>query len=268
MIKTYHETKRYKDQSNYFWFKNESYKPETYYILFDNMSSSPQLSLDKTNWFTPTSQITVQPGHKLYMRCSAGYFFSEGEEWSIYNNGLTGKWSAGGPLASLIDYTDQENVTAIPAYCFNQLFWGLRESLVDVSEVDFGNITEVGDYGMAHMFEGCMFKSGSVDLSGLTQLGDFSMEQCFRESGIKTADLSGVTVLGNNALSLSFYSTHYMNEIHAPNVQTWDVYKTSSWLYAAGASVTGTKTFYAPTGVTIPTNDYSGIPTGWTRVDY
>lgn len=269
MIKTYHETKRYKDQSNYFWFKNESYKEEFWAMLFSSMSSSPQVSLDGTNWVTPNNEgYYVKPGRKIYIRCSSGYFFAEGEEW-YHSGNMSGKWSVGGPLASLIDYTDQSNVTAIPSYCFHSMFSSLAESgyLLDCSEVDLGNITEVGDHGMQEMFYYCPFKAGYIDLSGITELGDYAMGYCFNGSDLKSADLSNVTVLGTEALDNTFYSAVYMNEIHAPNVQTWDTSKTSSWLYEAGSAVTGVKTFYAPTGVTIPTNG-SGIPTGWTRVDY
>lgn len=269
MIKTYHETKRYKEESNYFWFKNESYKEEFWAIYFGSMSSSPQISLDGTNWETNNNNgYYVKPGHKIYIRCSDGYFFAEGDFW-YYSGNMSGKWSVGGPLASLIDYTDQSNVTAIPAHCFHSMFSSLAENgyLFDCSELDFGNITEVGDYGMSEMFRNCPFKAGYVDFSGITELGDYAMYSCFYSSDLKSADLSNVTVLGTEALNGTFYSAYNLNEIHAPNVQTWDEYKTANWLEDAGSAVTGTKTFYAPTGVTIPTNT-SGIPTGWTRVDY
>lgn len=269
MIKTYHETKRYKDQSNYFWFKNESYKEEFWAIYFTSMSSSPQVSLDGTNWETPNNGYYVKPGHKIYIRCSSGYFFAQDEVW-YHSGNMSGKWSVGGPLASLIDYTDQSNVTAIPAFCFYSMFSNLAGNgyLLDCSEVDFGNITTIGDNGMEEMFWNCPFKAGYIDLSGITELGDYAMNSTFRNSNLKSADLSNVTVVGSGALGFTFYETYYLNEIHTPNVQSWDTSKTNAWLGGgAGSAVTGTKTLYAPTGVTIPSNE-SGIPTGWTRVDY
>lgn len=43
---------------------------------------------------------------------------------------------------------------------------------------------------------------------------------------------------------------------------------TEEWLKDAGTAVTGTKTFTTPSSTNWVTNSRSGIPDGWTRVNY
>jgi hypothetical protein len=43
---------------------------------------------------------------------------------------------------------------------------------------------------------------------------------------------------------------------------------TTDWLHIAGTQVTGTKTFTTPSSTNWEIDSPSGIPNGWTRVDY
>lgn len=293
MIQTYHETKRYTNDTldnSFFWFKNESYKNEMIHLGFSNLSSHPQYSLDGTTWQTPSwDGVEVEPNKKIYFRSADG-FQAENEEIEIFSD-TTGKWSVGGQIAALIDYTDIDNVTTIPDYCFYYFLERIKNYIIDYSKISFGNITTVGDYalrncfdgvntkgapnmsglttvgeyGMAHCFSNTLLKE--VDLSGLTTLDTGALQYCFEDSHITRMFLNGVTSLGNAALTCTFQNAWYLSEVYAPDVQTWDTNKTINWLSGAGSQVSGTKTVYAPTGVSIPTSE-SGIPDGWVREDY
>lgn len=88
--------------------------------------------------------------------------------------------------------------------------------------------------------------------------------------------------LGGLDLTLYYnqYSTNVCKEMYkgcinlseATTPKTVTDYQNNSiitnWLDGAGTNVSGTKTVYCPTGVTVPTDSVSGVPTGWTRVDY
>ena len=54
--------------------------------------------------------------------------------------------------------------------------------------------------------------------------------------------------------------------MYAPNVSTWVTSATvyTNWLY--GVAATGI--VHKPSGLTIPTDTTSGVPTGWTTQDY
>ena len=56
-----------------------------------------------------------------------------------------------------------------------------------------------------------------------------------------------------------------MSVVHCPNVSSWNTSITNNWLLNAGKSVSGTKTAYKYSNISIPTSD-SGIPSGWTEV--
>ena len=80
----------------------------------------------------------------------------------------------------------------------------------------------------------------------------------------KGVDLRDVTSLGERALYNLYKQNHNLTEVYAPNVSEWDVSKTYYWL--DGVSSTGV--VYKPSTLDIPTNNPSGIPSGWTTQDY
>ena len=123
--------------------------------------------------------------------------------------------------------------------CFNNC-----TSLTSISN-NFTNIISVGNWGLQECLYNCENLTIGPNLNKITNVGYYSFE----------------SFLGN---------CKKLEEVTAPNISSWDTNNFYYWLYNAGYNVpSGTqKTVYCPTGVTIPTNDYSGIPNGWVRVDY
>lgn len=76
-------------------------------------------------------------------------------------------------------------------------------------------------------------------------------------------NLEKITSVGNNCFTSAFQNCYNLDSIKAPNIQTWDQGQFYYWVNGVAAS----GRMYCPTGVTIPTGK-SGIPSGWTRVDY
>lgn len=76
-------------------------------------------------------------------------------------------------------------------------------------------------------------------------------------------NLEKITSVGNNCFTSAFQNCYNLDSIKAPNIQTWDQGQFYYWVNG----VAGNGIMYCPTGVTIPTG-VSGIPSGWTRVDY
>lgn len=256
MIKTYLETKKYtKEDNDYLWIKNVDFRNTSFGFYVGNITSNLEYSYDKTTWYDKTEAggfwvIYLEPGQKVYLRNDAGYLNTNNnrvQNSSIHFERLV----VGGPLASLIDYTDMQNVTTIPEYCFAGLFDGQSisdgissgERWYDASQIDLGNITTVADYGMNGMFSYCPNLVKVPDFSSITSVGDYGMESIFQ-----------------NCPSV--------DKVYAPNVAEWDTNSFQNWLYETGVFVQGTKEIHCPTGLVIPTDDYSGIPEGWTRIDY
>lgn len=370
MTTSYYKLYKTEVDNDYFWIKNESavksyIRIATPYGSSDFISENViSYSKDKVNWEntqnTIDREINLEPFQKLYLRSSGGFSKGENNCLIILGNSM---YSAGGPIASLINYTDMENVTSVPDWCFHRLFSRTYSNsgfsakyLTDISQIDFGNITTIGEgslreafyvdgdspdssyiktlpdfskittigrRGMYQMCSGVWSLTGKVSMPNLTSIGeeglynafnytqlteapDFSSLTTIGEKGLynaffssyymkgqpimpnlttignygmyrcfeynrnltKGADLSSCTEIGNNALQYCYRHCYHLEEVTAPNIDSWDTNSFNSWLYSAGNQVSGTKTFNAPTGLEIPTDTDSGIPSGWTRVDY
>lgn len=165
-----------------------------------------------------------------------------------------------------------------------------------------GNVENITTSGLEHAFEGTAIET--INLNSVIRVNLNALNGAFMNSQlrkIKMDNLKGTMRNGGNkAFYRAFYGcenlekgvdlsnfelfyeaatdvfkeTYYgcinMKKATAPNqvVNSSDNSIITNWLYDAGTNVQGTKTVYAPTGVTIPTDSDSGIPTGWVRVDY
>lgn len=305
---TFLQTKKYENIDNdYFWVKNIGIET-SYFVLWANGTSNPsdvEYSYDKVNWnnlSTGSANIFLNPNQKCYVRAKNLVSINQG---SCFHFSLNQCFSeVGGSVPALIDYEHKDSVTSIPDYYFDNFFENssainniyLSSFVKNADKIDFGNITTVGNYGMYDMFSRCDLKI-PPDLSSITTVGNNGMynmfEYCTRLKSVP--DLSSITTIGTNGMRQMFYNCPkletgadlsslttigdlglanmytgcvYMKEATYPNVSTYNQNATGEWLYDAGGSYTGTKTVYCPTGVVIPTDSNSGIPTGWTRVDY
>ena len=137
--------------------------------------------------------------------------------------------------------------------------------------IDLSSLETVGGYCMRYMFQNCTaLNSINIDLSSLETVGSKGMQYMFSNcpSLTKGLDLKSVTNVGDYGMQLLYGSCYRLSEVTAPNISVWDTSKLNAWLNAAGIQVSGTKIVNCPTGLEIPTNTDSGIPSYWTRVDY
>ena len=228
------------DPSSYFYIKNESMNEGVFSVDSDWLSTvNLEYSFDKVNWERVTRYDVYLPADSyIYLRNTSGTFCT-----SEYRNVLQLPFncSLGGDIRTLFNYTDVDSVTAIPPYGLKEMVGGYSGTRVkDISNLSFRGITSIGDYGLYATFSQIWFEI------------------------TKGVDLRDVTTLGEGALQQMYAFTPNLTEVYAPNVSTWDTNKSQSWL----PGVASTGVVYKPSTLDIPTNDDSGIPSGWTTQDY
>ena len=230
------------DPSSYFYIKNESMSEGR---ISDNGYNSwlstvnLEYSFDKVNWEKFNSGFYLPADSYVYFRNTSGTFCTNENKGGFWIQNVS--VSLGGDVRTLFNYTDVDSVTAIPAYGFRKPFNINGGKIIDISNLSFRGITEIGDHGLEEAFSQSIFTI------------------------TKGVDLRDVTTLGESALRLMYtFVSSNLTEVYAPNVSTWDTSKTISWL----AGVASTGVVYKPSTLTIPTDDDSGIPSGWTTQDY
>ena len=230
------------DPSSYFYIKNETMSEGQ--ISFSSSwldTVNLEYSFDKVNWTLIPSSNTwinnVPADGYVYFRNTSGTF--SGSNFSGFFTIWT-KSSLGGDIRTLFNYLDVDSVTTIPAYGLKNPFnKGGIGDILDISNLSFRGITSIGDFGLNGAFH------YFVNLT-------------------KGVDLRDVTTLGARALAEMYSGCNNLTEVYAPNVSTWDTNKTYYWL----SNVAPTGVVYKPSTLDIPTNDVSGIPSGWTTQDY
>ena len=164
---------------------------------------------------------------------------------------------------------DMSKVKTIGNGGMNEMFYNC-DNLTSIN-IDLSSLETVEYNGMRGMFSDCdNLTSINIDLSSLETVGSKGMQYMFSNcpSLTKGLDLKSVTNVGDYGMQLLYGSCYRLSEVTAPNISVWDTSKLNAWLNAAGIQVSGTKIVNCPTGLIIPTNTDSGIPSGWTRVDY
>lgn len=233
------------DPSDYFYIKNEGY--ESGVLIIGNVNTERthlEYKIDNGSWtnFVQTwndyGAFELQPNSKLYLRDTAGYWL-ENEDDSIYfGTDEMSAVSVGGDLRTLLDYTDVDSITTIPAHCFKGAFQ--EKKLTSIENLTLGSsVTTVGYNAFHQMFY------GNPDIT----------------TGL---DLSNVTTLGSESMNYMYYGCTSLNEAYAPNVSTWDTSKTSGWL----GNVALTGVLYKPANLVITTGSENGVPSGWTTQTY
>ena len=230
------------DPSSYFYIKNETMNEGEVGLFIFNTGKLNELTLDysfdKVNWTRVNeynNNILVPADGYMYLRNTMGVF---GENTQIFTPHIN--ISLGGDIRTLFNYTDVESVTKIPDYGFHNPFAFQDDAkCIDISNLSFRGITEIGNYGLQDAFGYCFTITKGVDLRD-------------------------VTTLGKGALNSLYSSNSNITEVYAPNVSTWDTSKTSWWL----SNVAPTGVIYKPSNLEIPTDNSSGVPSGWTTQDY
>lgn len=228
------------DPSSYFYIKNESMSEGLINFGYDFLDRiNLESSFDKVNWtrLTGYPQFKVPADSYVYFRNTSG-IFGNGE-----SNGICLYYmnvSIGGDIRTILNYTDVDSVTVIPAWGFKSIFYmDGNYKITDISNLSFRGITSIEDHGLD------MFVSDNY-------------------TGTKGVDLRDVTTLGEGAIRYMYANAYNLTEVYAPNVSTWDTSKTDCWL----DNVASTGVVYKPSTLDIPTDTPLGIPSGWTTQDY
>ena len=226
------------DPSSYFYIKNETMSEGLItfgYNFLDRIHL--EYSFDKMNWslLTGHRKFKVPADSYVYFRNTSGIFGYEDGRINLYMD-----VSIGGDIRTILNYTDVDSVTAIPAWGFRNIF-NVDENykITDISNLSFRGITSIEDHGL-----------------------DMFVSDCY--TGTKGVDLRDVTTLGEGAIRFMYANATNLTEVYAPNVSTWDTTKAESWL----SNVAPTGVVYKPSTLTIPTDTPYGIPSGWTTQDY
>ena len=228
------------DPSSYFYIKNETMS-EGYISYYDSgwlSTVNLEYSFDKVNWTKFNDGFYLPADSYVYFRNTSGTFCTNEYNRVFWCRDVT--ISLGGDIRTLFNYTDVDSVTAIPAYGFKKPFEINNGKIIDISNLSFRGITEIGDYGLSDTFSQSQFTI------------------------TKGVDLRDVTTIGENALYQLYAYNSNLTEVYAPNVSTWDTNKSQFWL----SDVASTGVVYKPSTLDIPINDISGIPSGWTTQDY
>jgi hypothetical protein len=285
------------DPSDYFYIKNESLEENQVGLflfstdVLENMNL--EYSFDKVNWTRVISDIPyiyIPADSYVYLRNTSGTFSNQNGNVIAPHENI----SIGGDIRTLLDYTDVGGVLTIPQNGFYKLFAFQNDStLTDISNLSFGGITTVGDYGMSDIFQGCSLLTTAPDLSSLTSVGTYGMSNMFRGCSLLTtapdlssltsvgeygmaymfedcsslttgSDLRHLTSVGEYGLAQIYDNCNNLTSAYAPNVSTWESNKTNAWL----DNVASTGVLYKPANLTIPTGTSSGVPSGWTTQTY
>lgn len=256
-----------------FYVKNVSDRTGTFTISSDVVANNVQYYVPSTNnWMWVTSvpkTISVASGEKLYLRGGSSQTVVSGNDTQHFTMDVDHE--IGGDIRSLLNWQDfQTNrrgvstVTAIPDNAFRNLFYN-DINLINAKDTLFGNVT-IGINSLRRMFYGCTRLLTSADLSGVTRIGADGLHDTYNRCTSLTtpANLSSVTSVDNSACVATYYNCSNLSYAYAPNVSTWSNSKMNSWLL----NVAATGIVHKPSGLTIPTDTTSGVPTGWTTQDY
>lgn len=227
---------------------------------FENL----QYKLNDGDW-TPLNTkdpITVPSHAKLYLKADRYYGWKVGfyfdyplfVDWSP--SGVDNTFDVSGELISIDSGTTSN-------HCFSQLFHsGGHINIKNAKDLVLYN-ENTGD----NAFYG-MFRGNSHLITTPTLINSRSLNGCasmFRYCAALTSVELQHTYIGRNELNSMFANCTSLNDVSLPNLTTWDSAQTGSWLY--DVSPTGTFRCKPELLDTIPSSS-SGIPSGWTVVEY
>ncbi len=277
ITKTYYKVHRCFPDPDYFYMENISGNTATFGVFKSGTPASTDLaySFDKVTWTDIHNGGTISNvanGAKVYLRSSTGFSSDEHNYYTLkgtdnqYSKGVA--FNVGGHIATLINYTNVGSVTSLPNYSLNRMFGnGTDGNGLVHANIDFYGIKTLGERSCERMFYYCVDLVSIPDFSDIEDITRYSLNNtCFNCTSLMTPfDLSNVTSWTVYSLAGLYGNCSSLTEAIAPNVTTtWEPYNAINWL--SGVAATGV--VRKPAGLTIPTDNDSGVPTGWTTEDY
>ena len=284
---------------NYMWLKNTADSVGTLTLTKTGTPNATELyySFDKVSWTAfdltqASSTVSIPAGKTIYFRGNNTNGFNV-DSSNNFNITMNTSNTVGGDIRSLVSATGFENVTTMPEGCYARLF-RYNLYLTDASKLeinysavtrggfvgtfdncrnmakgpDFNSVTIAYEGGFNTTFTGCNSLNVAPKFDNLKELsGDAVMYGTFSHcTSLVSADLSSITNVGtgSNVVRETFNNCSSLNYVKCPNIPTWNTGKFNKWLNGVAATGTVVK----PSDLTIPTDNVSGIPTGWTTEDY
>ena len=271
------QPKRGSDTNDYFYIRNLTNENATFSIVWVGERDwwteyEFYYSFDKEDWAlyqtTSNETITIPANATMYMRgVNLGRLgrWYDGNSNSFYVNK---NHAVGGDLLSLYNYGNMKYITTSgEPFLFQDQFKD-DTYLIDASELHFTNLKRVvGGDTFKRMFANCVNLVGVPDFSSIEELSAECYQMFAGCVSIQTGiDLRNVTTVGEetkygNGFAQVYYGCSSLLSAYTPNVVELN---TNEWL--EGVSNSGT--VYCPNGLPLNTDSTSGIPAGWTRIDY
>ena len=151
--------------------------------------------------------------------------------------------------------------TKLAYYCYRHMF---REctSLIEAPELP---ATTLFNYCYQYMFCECTSLT-TVPRLPATVLANHCYQYMFFGCSHITegADLQHVTSTTTECCNYMYHNCSQLSSAVTPRISSWNAQQFASWL----GEVAPTGIVYKPNDLTIPTNNASGIPTGWTSAEH
>ena len=185
----------------YFYLQNTTNGSNTFTLNTTGTPATSDLSysIDGSNWVafglnTATETVIVPQGGKIYLRSSTG-LSTNGNNYVKFS--MIRQHTAGGHIASLLDYTNMDSCSSIPDKSFMNLFYG-DTYLTDTSAMDWHGVTAIGKFSCHSMFYNCTSLTAAPDLSDVASIDSDGCEYMFYGCSSLTAapDLSDVARIG------------------------------------------------------------------------
>lgn len=278
ITKTYYKVHRVFPDPDYFYLENISGKDGYFFVERRGTPASTDLaySFDKVTWtdIHNGGRFEIANGAKVYFRSSTGFSLDSSNFYAVrlttgapYYSNIP--YNAGGHISTLLDYNNVNNINSIPNYSFYSLFKEADRvygSGIVHANIDFFGIKTLGENSLHYSFLDCSELVTIPDFSEVETINNYTFEQTFKDCSSLTtpADLSNVTTVGSWICRSMYEGCTSLTTAIAPNISTWDTNQFSNWL----KNTASTGVVRKPAGLEIPTDSTSGVPTGWTTVDY
>ena len=233
--------------------------------FMDGRGLTIEYSFDKVNWTVwDYSAITLSKNQKVYLRGDNPKGTVLSGDVSVNTNNrrfiMTGTIAASGNVMSLLSLTDFDNILSAPRGCFAYLF-SYCTSLTTAPVLPATTL----DYGCyQEMFRGCSNLVTAPDLPA-TILDEVCYSGMFQScKKLTKAPELPAQELAESCYKNMFYSCASLNSVKAAFTTTPGSDYTNTWLL--GVSTTGT--FYKNKNATWDIIGSSGIPSGWTVIEY
>ncbi len=229
----------------------------------ENISASGSLhSLAKGRNFVSNKDYSTHQWHGLFQGCTTLVSIRNLK----FNNRTVKEYALNlifEGCTSLVDMMDLTTINTVEARGLEMMF---RDCRLLETPPDLRNVTTVADNGMYFMCYYCQKLKTSPDVRNITTVGKNGLQGFLSlcSSLIEPPDIRKVTTVGVNGMTEFMSNCRLIEYAYAPNVSVWTNSNFNSWLNNVAAN----GTLYKPSGLAIPTNTTSGVPTGWTTQDY